>query len=36
MLKESEYCSKVIKTEFNKPLVMIKKDHKGFKNSTKC
>ena len=36
MIKESGYCSKVIKTEFNKPLVMTEKDHEGFNNSTKC
>ena len=36
MIKESEYCYKVIETEFNKPLVMAKKDHKNFNNFTKC
>ena len=35
-MKESEYCSKVIETEFNKPLIIIKEDHEDFKNSTKC
>ena len=28
IMKESEFCSK--------PLVVFKKDHEGFKNSTKC
>ena len=32
MIKES---SKVIETEFNKPIVMTKNDHKDFKNYTK-
>ena len=32
MIKESEYCSKVIEKEFNKPFVMI--EH--FKNSAMC
>ena len=36
MKKESEYYSKVIGTEFNKPFVRIKRDHEEFKNSTKC
>ena len=36
MTKESKYCSKVIETDFNKPLVIIEKDHGDFKNSTKC
>ena len=36
MIKESEYCSKTIKTEFNEPLVMGKKVHGDLKNSTKC
>ena len=36
VIKESEYCSKVIETEFNKPLIIIKEDHEDFKNSTKC
>ena len=30
MMKESEYCSKIIETEFNKFIVMTKKDHKDF------
>ena len=36
IIKESEYCSKVIETEFNKLLVMIGKDNKGFNNSANC
>ena len=35
-IKESEYCSKVSETEFNKPLVLNEKDHEDFNNSTKC
>ena len=30
MTEESEYCSKVIETEFNKPLVLTKKHHENF------
>ena len=33
MTKESTCCSKVIETEFNKPLVMTDKDHEDFKSS---
>ena len=33
MIKESEYCSEVIETKFNKPLFVTKKDHEDFKNS---
>ena len=36
MIKESEYFSNIFKTEFNKPLVLTKKDRKDFNNSTKC
>ena len=36
MITESEYCSKVIETEFNKPLVFTKNDHEELKNFTKC
>ena len=36
MIRESEYYSKVIKTTFNKPLVMTEKDHENFHNSAKC
>ena len=34
MIKESEYCSKVVETEFDKPLVTTKK-YKNSKNYTK-
>ena len=30
-IKENEYCSKVIETKFNKPLVMINKDHEDLR-----
>ena len=30
MIKESKYCSKVMKNHFNKELVMINKDNEGF------
>ena len=36
MIKESEYCSKVAKTQFNKPLVITEKDHEDSNNFTKC
>ena len=36
MIKESEYCSKIIESELNKPIVMATKDHDDFENSTKC
>ena len=35
MIKESKFCSKVIEEKFSKSLVMTKKDHKDFNNSTK-
>ena len=35
MIKGSEYCSKVIGTEFNEPFVMNEKVHEDFNNSTK-
>ena len=35
-IKESEYCSKITETEFNKRLDLTKKDSEGFKSSTKC
>ena len=35
MIKESKYCSEVIEKDFNKELVMIKKDKENFKNSFK-
>ena len=36
MVKESKYCSDVMKKHFSKGLVMTKKDNEDFKNSTKC
>ena len=36
MIKESEQCSKIIKTEFSRRLVMTNKDDEDFENSTKC
>ena len=36
IVKESEYCSKVIVTKFNKTLVMTKRYYEECKNSTKC
>ena len=36
MIKEKEYCSKVIEIKFNKPLVMTEKDYEDSNNSTKC
>ena len=36
MIKESEYCSKIIESELNKPIVMATKDHDDFENYTKC
>lgn len=36
MIKEREYCSKVIETEFNKPVAVTKKDDEDFKSFTKC
>ena len=36
MIKESKYCSDVIKKHFKKELVMTNEDSEGFKNSTKC
>ena len=35
MIRESEYCSKVTGTEFNKLLVITEKYNEGFNNSTK-
>ena len=35
-VKESEYCSKITETEFNKRLDLTKKDSEGFKSSTNC
>ena len=36
MVKESKYCSEVMKKHFNKEHVKIKEDSEDFKNSTKC
>ena len=36
MIKESKYCSEVMKKHFNKELVMTEEDNKDFENSTKC
>ena len=36
MIKEIEYCCKIIETEFNKSIVRNKKDHEAFENSNKC
>ena len=36
MIKESKYCSDVMKKHFNKELVMTKKENKDFENTTKC
>ena len=36
MIKESKYCSDVLKKNFNKELVMTKEDNEDFENSTKC
>ena len=36
MIKESKYCSDVMKKHFTKEFVMTKEDNEDFKNSTKC
>ena len=36
VIKENEYCSKVIKTNLNKPFAMTKRDREDFDNSAKC
>ena len=36
MIKESKYCSEVMKKHFNKKLVITKEDNENFENSTKC
>ena len=36
MIKESKYCSDVIKKYFNKGFAMTKEDTENFKNSTEC
>ena len=36
MIKEKKYYSKIIETEFNKPLIMTKKYNEDFEISAKC
>ena len=36
IIKESKYCSDVIKKHFSKELMMTKKDNENLENSTKC
>ena len=36
MIKDNEYCSKIVKTKFNKSLVLTKKGHENFNNCIKC
>ena len=36
MVKQSIYCTQVMKKDFNKELVMSKEDDKNFESSTKC
>ena len=36
MIKESRFCSDVMKKHFHKELVMAKEDNEDFKQSTKC
>ena len=36
MIKESKYCSDVMKKHFNKELVMTKKNNGDFQNSPRC
>ena len=36
MIEDRNYCSDVMKKHFNKELVITKKDHEDFENSTKC
>ena len=36
MLREVEYCKRIIKKEFSKPLKMTKKDEKEFQKTDKC
>ena len=36
MLREVEYCKRIIKKEFSKPLKMTKKDEKEFQKADKC
>ena len=36
MIEESKYCSNEMKKNFNKELVMTKRDNENFKNPTNC
>ena len=36
MIKESRFCSDVMKKHFDKELLMTKEDNEDFKQSTKC
>ena len=36
MIKESKYCSEVMKKHFNKEVVMTKKGNEVFRDSTNC
>ena len=36
IVKESKYCSEVMKKHFNKKLLITKEDDEGFKDLTKC
>ena len=36
VVKESKYCSRLMKKHFNKELVMNKEDAENFENSTEC
>lgn len=36
MTKGSEYCSKIIKIEFNKPISMTKKNNEDFESYAVC
>ena len=36
VVKESKYCTDVIKKHFNKKLIMTKTDDEDFRNSTQC
>ena len=36
MIKESSYCTDIVKSHLSKQLLMTKKDEKHFENSSKC
>ena len=36
MIEENKYFGEVLKEQFNKELVMTRKDNEDFKNSAKC